>query len=229
MEPIKNTASAKEKGSRLRRLRRAANLERRDLANKYDINYETLKGWENGKHGGLTKKRAEFFTEVFKNDGVECAVEWLMYGIGDGPRLVYKNKTTTEADLDPIIKLPHLNLSEQTQIEQELSFFCEKNKPAFYAIVTDHLMEPSFQKGDIVAGIKLFDVDMKKAIRCCCLFQTADGEIKLRYLKEITKKEDYVFIGLNIQLNSDSAKIIVPQTDLVTIAPVLWHRHPHMY
>ncbi|OGT06623.1 MAG: hypothetical protein A2103_04435 [Gammaproteobacteria bacterium GWF2_41_13] len=227
MESIKSTTSAKEKGDRLRRLRRAANLERRDLADKYGINYETLKGWENGKHGGLTKKRAEFFIRALKDDGIECAIEWLMYGIGDGPQIVYKAKTST--DIDPILKLPHLDIIEQAQIEQEFRLFYEKNRFPFYTVVTDHFMEPAFQKGDIVAGARLFETDMRKAARCCCLFQVSDGEIKLRYLKRITRKNDYVFVGLNTQLSSDSVKMIVPETDIIAIAPVLWHRHPHTY
>lgn len=48
---VSNTRNeVKEKGGRLKWLRRIANFDRKSFAEKYHINRETLKGCENGKH-----------------------------------------------------------------------------------------------------------------------------------------------------------------------------------
>ena len=50
--------SPKSRGERLRRVRNLANLSRKNFP-LHGINLNTLKGWEIGRHGGLTEKGAK--------------------------------------------------------------------------------------------------------------------------------------------------------------------------
>ncbi|MBI5448694.1 MAG: XRE family transcriptional regulator, partial [Gammaproteobacteria bacterium] len=66
MDPIDSI----ERGRRIKILRVLANLDRKAVEEKHGINFNTLKGWELGRHGGLTEKGAKKIISMCQQEGV---------------------------------------------------------------------------------------------------------------------------------------------------------------
>ena len=45
----------------------------------------TLRAWESGKHAGLTESSAEHVVNRLAEFGVNCTLEWLLFGMGEAP------------------------------------------------------------------------------------------------------------------------------------------------
>lgn len=99
MTNLVNQSTACQRGQRLKRLRNLANLSRKAMCENADLNINTLKGWEIGRHGGLTHQGAKKILKRVANEGVQCSEQWLLHDTGPGPRL-------SEAHLEAPEQLP---------------------------------------------------------------------------------------------------------------------------
>ncbi len=65
-------ALALERGNRVKRCRNIANLTREAVCDTGALNILTLKGWELGKHGGLSEAGAQKVLARVEKEGVRC-------------------------------------------------------------------------------------------------------------------------------------------------------------
>lgn len=194
-----------ERGTRLRHLRVALRYSREKLAKKCGVAATSIQAWEIGRYGGLTANGAIKLIEVFRQDGIEVTLDWLLNGMG----------------VDPL-KLPAVENLPLTQIiSQELRLFHKNNANAVDAIVNDSAMEPWFSPNDLVAGIRKFDDEIDDLIGSPCIVQLANGQILIRLLEEGNKSNCYTLKGIN-PTTSDLTDI-----NLFSAARIIWHRRPN--
>ena len=208
--------SPKEKGERLQYLRNLVRLTQKELAEIIQVSLSGYKGWENGRHGGIPEKRAIFLIKFFEAEGIQCSLEWLMYGIGSQPekqRDLHKNN---------IMEIVSRNAKNEKEIMQdELHYFRSNYLNSIDFVVPDNLMMPNFLMNDIVAGVKLSSHHFQEAIGLNCIVQLVTGEILLRQLQQGIKKDYY---SLLCTTPTDNKEIIIHEVKLINVAPVLWHR-----
>jgi hypothetical protein len=214
----------KARGARLTLARELAGLKRKAFAEKYNFNPFTYKGWENGKHGGLTEKRARTIICILENEGVNCDFEWLMYGTGKTPQITKydTNKIPNKLQImEPPPTEPFSQFDEERQIAREMQFFQQGNPNPVNLTVNDNGMKPNYQIGDVVAGSKYYGKEIKKACGYICIVQTNNEETLLRTVHKGQDKNKYTLLCLNSNANE---KMLRQDVELISAAPVLWHR-----
>lgn len=211
---VLNEIDAKSKGLRIREIRKATYLGLKAFAQKYGFNYGTLKSWEHGLHGGLPLKRASELIEAFKNEGINCCIEWLIYGKGDPPSNLISFVTLEKSD----------NVgNEQYRINKELEDFYQYYKNATHITVTDDALYPIFMEGDIVAGIKKYAKDIEKTINLNCIVQIEGEETPLlRNVGLGSKKNTYTLACKNPK--TKVKQLVTEDIIIVSSAPVVWLR-----
>ena len=80
--------SAKERGKRLRLIRKMSSLTLDELSSKYNLGISTIKYWECAKSQGLSSKGAKKIVTAMQNEGIQCSYMWLMYGVGLPPQFI---------------------------------------------------------------------------------------------------------------------------------------------
>ena len=215
-----NKSSKAEAAKRLRRLRGMTGLNRLEFCEKNNLNASTFSGWENAKFGGLSRKGAEQVISCLKNFGISCTKEWLLHEIGEEPTIsVSLEKATIEKNL---LETEEIETStEQKKINSELLLFRKSYKNTIEFIIPDDAMLPLYQKGDHVAGVQLFKKDIAKAINLACIIRLANGEVISRKIHS-QNKDKYNLISFNTNIS----KPYLESQDVVSAAPVIWHRRP---
>lgn len=211
-------------GDRLRRARILAGIAtRREFEKKYHISANTLQGWEQGKNP-LSKKGAKRIIEALKIEGLICSLEWLMNGSGVPPRPFEMSNmaaTVTETDLKNL--LANLNLQEEQAIYQEIQTFKTNNANAIIITISDDTMEPQFQTGDYIGGVRLTKTeDIHAHLGQPCIVELADHTILPRYIHADHESGNYTLSCTNF--HSKSAPLNIFNARIISAAPILWHR-----
>lgn len=209
-------SSPETKAERVRRLRNLANLSRKQVCEGSEINLNTLIGWEVGRHGGLSKIGAKRLIERVAHEGIICDDEWLLYGIGNGPMIA--QNTPLIADHKNYQDLSH----EEQNILQELAFFQRQYTDTSYMVITDTSMQPTFERGDYIAGINLQESDFIHAINKACIIETKGHDIMCRILKAGRDKEQFHLCGYEVNASLNYPTLY--DVKLLSVAPVIWHR-----
>lgn len=209
-------ASAEARGARVRRIRNMANLTRLQLCEYSGININSLKGWEIGRYGGLTWSGAEKIINQTIKQGVQCTVDWLMYGIGVGPSA---QSGFTDNTIPPLTSVS--TQDEDDKIAQELSLFREHYSNAVDFIVSDDGMSPVYQRGEYVAGVCLTPQQIDTVIGTMCIVQMENGDILLRQLLKGSEPNSYTLICLNM---AQITEPVLPNVKVLKVAPVIFHR-----
>lgn len=218
-------SSAEEKGRRLQQLRKLARFSQKEIANAINISLSAYKGWENGRYGGLPKRRAIFLLPIFQAEGIECNLEWLMSGRGIPPHrnIVYNTAKKAIKAKDNIIQA--IIKTEQECIQDELRCFRSNYLDSIDFIVLDDAMAPMFLPQDVVAGVKLKPKYYPNAFGMPCIVQLTDGTILLRELRHGKEKDHYTLLCNNIETDQEN---ILNEIELINVAPVLWHRRKQL-
>jgi transcriptional regulator with XRE-family HTH domain len=214
----KSTPEAR--GKRLKSLRMMAGLSRKALEDKYDVSASTMQSWEDAKAGGLTEKGAKRAIEVFRQEGIRCAVDWLLYGIGLPPQLsdkLFQQHVQLQESLEDRVEV-----SEERAIVNELLAFRQHNPDAVEFIVPDDGMNPMFHKGDYVAGKRRYNDAINNVIGLDCIIETKENEVLLRRLKMGTQSGVYTLICLNP--GTSVAEFALHDREILSAAPVIWFR-----
>jgi hypothetical protein len=217
-------SSPRAKGKRLKRLRNLANLTRRDLE-QYNINLNTLKGWEVGRHGGLTNKGAVQIIKALRDRGVDCQIDWLLYGLGRGPRIFERLDGVAEGEGSYSVEEPFQSLEtgvENKKILQELIYFRQKHQHILDFIIEDDGMSPFYVPGEYVAGIRRTGKQIVSAVNKDCIVQTDNGLMVVRRLKSTQQPDLYHLICLNP--HTTVAEPIICNAKVVSVAPIIWIR-----
>lgn len=213
-------STPKAKGERLRRIRNMANLSREDFCARSGVTLATLISWEVGRFGGLSAKGAKRVVAFVAQEGVICSVEWLLYEVGSGPEVkanyykISKVEEATEVER---------TFDEENQIMiEELMLFRKLNRSSIDLIVEDGSMQPYYNVGDFVAGIKRRGEKIKTLLGMDCIVQTKDGSLLLRTLQTGPREGSYNLVCKNAYwLGKDSLSYDV---EVVSAAPIIWHR-----
>ena len=133
------------RGKRLRKLRNMTSLSITALAEKMDFSRVSLSNWESG-HQPLSYRNAEDFLTLFLTLGVEADISWLWGGSGSEPRF------TSSTDSPSLLTQTSASQSIAT-LSREVEVFVTGSPNAVTAKIADRLLEPLFEKGDLVGGL----------------------------------------------------------------------------
>jgi len=207
------------RGKRLRWLRNVANLSRKSMCANSSINFNTLKGWELGRYGGLPKDGAEKVIARVYQEGVSCELEWLLYGQGQGPQIIEK----FAPDVSASIEQSAVSSEDYQLIEAELELFKQHHPAAIACCIVDDAMAPRFQVNDTAAGV-LYDPNHWDSLhKVSCIARLANGEVLVRTVH----KNPRGFITL-ISDNPQTTVMepVLHDAAVTALAPVVWHRRP---
>lgn len=213
----KSTPEAR--GKRLKSLRMMAGLSRKALEDKYDVSASTMQSWEDAKAGGLTEKGAKRSIEVFRQEGIRCTVDWLLYGIGLPPQLSDK---LFQQQIHMQVIESRVEITEERAIVNELLAFRQHNPDAVEFIVPDDGMKPLYYKGDYVAGKRRYNEAIDNVVGMDCIIETKENEVLLRRLKPGSQSGRFTLICLNP--DSNVFEFALHDREILSAAPVIWVR-----
>lgn len=199
--------SPEARANRLKEARKFGRLSLREMTENGLINYNTLCGWESGKHGGLTEKGAQKIVERLRASGVNCSIEWLLYNIGQKP-----------ASIHPVI-MTHKLTSIKDFIQKQIEIFKQIYPDFIGTMVEDAAMEPNYNIGDFVSGMTLPKEKIRLANGKDVIVQLEDGSKIIRKLVINTKKNSPSLIAVN----SSYPDPILQDIDVIQWALVLCH------
>jgi HTH-type transcriptional regulator, cell division transcriptional repressor len=212
---ILDLSSAKAKGLRLKEIRKATYLGVTAFSQKYGFNYGTVQSWEHGLHGGLPPRRAYEIISALKNEGIICSFEWLVYGTGE--KFYHINTSPAKAPLN------NATDTEELHINNELTNFYQHYQEATHLTVADDALHPIYRIGDLVAGVKKYDKEIRKTINLDCIVQIiGEKELLLRNVRPGSEKEHYNLICLNP--NTTTQLPLLCNVELLSAAPIIWLR-----
>ncbi len=210
----------KERGKRLRLLRKMSGLTLEGISDKYSIGVSTIKYWECAKNQGISSKGAKKIILAMQNEGVQCSYMWLMHGIGLPPQFIDSYSGDKKAD----IGVEQIAYEEEKSIENEIAVFCEQVSGAITLTIFDDGMEPLYSSGHGVGGRRLYDVEMEKAVGKDCIIETADKQILCR--RVMKADEPGVFNLYCINPCTSASPPHIYGAKLVSVAPIsrVWRR-----
>lgn len=170
-------ASPKERGKRLRVVRKMSGLTLSELAQKYDLGISTIKYWECAKSQGLSSKGAKKIIKAMQVQGIQCSYMWLMFGVGLPPQ--FREVHVHERGTDDI-SIDKNTYDEEKAIAQEMDLFCTKVIDAITVKVLDDGMEPVYSIGDGIGGRRLYVKDLARVIGKNCIVETVNKEVLCR-------------------------------------------------
>jgi transcriptional regulator with XRE-family HTH domain len=210
---------AKARGKRLKRLRNLANLSRQHAAQRYGININTLKGWEIGRHGGLTSKGAKKIISMLKDYGMLCESSWLLDGEGAPPVMYERSVFDTSTVIELKQEIP---IDEYKQIQAEFALFAAQSPAAVLYKVIDQTMAPLYRQGEYAAGIRCYGNDINALVGVACIVETIAGDVSLRCLKAQLQPGLYSLLALNA--SADLQQTDQYDVQLQSAAAVVWQR-----
>jgi hypothetical protein len=200
-----------ERAKRIRHLReKVLKLSREAFCLKHNISPYTLQNWEDLRYGGLTDKSVTRLVAAFQAEGIDCDSGWILYGKGEDPLLRSWLSSSAQSDTD--------------LLAEELKVFHQLHKHAVDAVINDDGLAPCFMPGYRVAGKKLFNQSINKALGLPCIVQTQDGQILTRLIKAGALAEHYTLTCTNLQTTVKEP--ILEHTKLLYAAPIIWCRRP---
>ncbi len=204
------------RGKRLRSLRMMLGLPRKALQQAIDISASTLQSWENAKVGGLTEKGARRIVPLLRQQGLQCDVEWLLYGVGASPQLM--DNAFLKVKETPAI----YSIDEGKAIAAELSLFEQHLPDVMHVVVTNDAMFPHYRIDDNIAGRARFGDDIAELVGNDCIVETSDHSVFFRRLQLGSKPRLYTLLSINPDTTVQIPAVV--NCDVLRVAAVIWHR-----
>jgi len=216
-----NKSSAKERGKRLRLIRKMSGLTLDDLSTRYSFGVSTIKYWECAKNQGLSSKGAKKIISAMQKEGVQCSYMWLMHGVGLPPQFIDLH---FHKDLKENINIEQSAYEEEKSIEREISIYCENIINAIVLTIFDDGMEPFYFVNDGVGGRRLHGNELVKAIGKDCIVETVDNQMLCRRVAEGNEVGKF-----NLYCINHSTHVISPNlydVKILSAAPIsrIWKR-----
>lgn len=197
--------SPEARGMRIKYIRaNLLNMKRKDFCEGTTIGIPTLKGWELGLGGGVSKVGAGKVVTKLEKIGIYCSVNWILHGLGQPPQAGTYAKHQSD---------------EEKQIVDELLLF-RQQKDAIDSMVVDDGMIPLLYPGNYVAGIISKDTD--SCIGKECIIITEHNEKLVRILKQGDLPGKYTLSCINSQ--SDLVEPHKKNVGIITAAPIIFIR-----
>jgi len=214
-EIIDDRSTPEARAVRIKRVRNLANLSRKEMCDSDELNMFTLKGWELAHHGGLPLDGAHKIVKRVAQEGVFCTVEWLLYEEGQPPNVIV-GKSSDQA-IQEACKEP-----EEIKIQEELAVFQKHYPSTVYYQINDDGMFPTYEKGDVVAGIPITKENMSNIIGTNCIVQLTSGEMLCRKIRRA--KSEFRFNLVCINSETDVENPIIADAELISATEIIWHR-----
>lgn len=212
---VKNEDSTPDaRARRLRYLRRLANLSRRQMCDD-TINFNTLKGWELARYGGLPRDGACKVINRVAQEGISCELDWLLHGEGQGPVVVKAANSGQNRESQ------HDRTVEYNRINKELQPFIDHHNDALTHEINDDGMAPVFEPGDWVAGPLQLSDELSKLHNRPCIILLDTGDKLVRKLT-VTENQGIVLTCVNEATTVTNPVLF--NVSYVLLAPVVWHR-----
>jgi len=214
-------ALSKERGKRLRLVRKMSGLTLKELAEKYNLGVSTIKYWECATNQGLSSKGAKKIINAMQNQGIQCSYMWLMHGIGLPPQFLdihRHDSTNNPKSTDQVV------YEEEKSIAHEISLFCESIIDAITLTIFDDGMEPIYAMGDGVGGKRLYGEDITKTIGKNCIVETADKQLLCRRVAQSSNAGNFNLYCINPHTLASPPHLY--DVTLVSAAPIsrVWRR-----
>lgn len=187
-------SSAKERGKRLRLVRKMSGLTLDELSSKYSLGISTIKYWECAKNQGLSSKGAKKIIVAMQNEGVQCSYMWLMHGIGLPPQFIDVRCSKNIKNLGIV---EHSSYEDERAIESEINLFCDKIGAAITLTIFDDGMEPFYSVSDGVGGRRLYGEDLAKAVGKDCIVETVDHQLLCRRVAQGNEPTNFNLYCIN--------------------------------
>ncbi len=214
-------SSAKERGRRLRLVRKMSGLTLDELSAKYNLGISTIKYWECAKNQGLSSKGAKKIILAMQKEGVQCSYMWLMHGIGLPPQFL---DVRYHKDIKVAEVVEHSVYEEEKAIESEITLFCDKIQSAIALTLFDDGMEPLYTVSDSVGGKRLYGVDMIQAVGKDCIAETADHQLLCRRVAQGNEPHNFNLYCINPNTLANPPHLY--GVKLLSVAPIsrVWKR-----
>lgn len=205
--------SSTAKAERVKTVRYLTGATQLELANAAGISIATIRSWESGYHGGLTRHGAVKLLKGLESFHVVCSVNWLLSGAGTRP--------STLDTLHQEVQLPKI---PKEQLENELKNLSRCLAPTLSLIVPDDAMLPLYASGDCVLGPILSQKEaLGLAAGTCCIVETEKYGLLVKTLIELN---EHTITLVNSNLSAKKSDALLTQIKWLRIAPVTWHRKP---
>lgn len=186
---------ALEVGKRVKLARLMANLNRKQMEAKYNINRHTLVSWEKGANF-LTETKARELIDIFSKEQVKITLEWLLYGNDSTYNATSLNQNNQHLTNVSTIQRS-LESSEEMNYLEEMNYFCNTNPQSITTKITDNCLSPIFNKGDYVGGIKIFDQNLIKLVGTFSIITLEDQQIVARKIFKHHKDNSFTIGSIN--------------------------------
>lgn len=178
-----------------------------EFCHQSDIPKQTYAAWENVRFSGLTDSGAERVVQRYKDLGILCTKSWLLEGIGAPPKKASDTSALVSESLETIA--------------QELLLFSRKGNTLDYYITAEEML-PFFEKGDLVAGYST-PLEKSNGKYSIVLFEEGTGHHKI--FGRVNLHQQQLTVSF---LNPQFPARCIDKHQILSIAPVLWHRKPHL-
>lgn len=215
--------AAQSRANRLKSLREMTGLSRNDFHKRYGIPRGTLQNWESARFGGLTQKGARNIIRAFNAEGIACDIDWLLHGTGVSPKFNDHTPQQRNQELKKHTDVnEHIFEAETNIITKEILFFRQQHDNAIDIVVADDAMQPKWQPGDYIAGVKHFQEDIIKTIGKYCIVQTQEYGNILRQVMPGDDPNLYNLLAINYQ--TKVKRPVLYNIAILSAAPVIWTR-----
>jgi len=216
--------SAQSKANRLRSARIMAGLSRKEMEN-FGIPENTLRMWEHPRDqsSGLTEKGASRIVNALKEKNILCTVDWLLRGVGDGPKTYQEINDQIIEPLQNFLEVPAVDWGEEEIILKEIETFCRVNPDPAILRVNDNSMAPYINSGDYVGGNKKYGNEIINFIGVICVIELSDHVQICRRLDKGKKGLDtYTLSCINPMASIESP--VLYDVPVCSVAQVIWIR-----
>lgn len=207
-----DSRAIKVRGERLKEVRAMARLKQVELAEAADLSVATIRLWETGKHGGLTRKGAAKVARALISFHINCSVDWLLGISEESPQMIEDPLSGKKITLNSALE----------KLESELNYFLSLHTPALYVTIQDEAMLPMHSKGDYVAGPEFLEMkDLALLQGEICIIETPQHGTLVRVVADIFA-DTITLIALNPSTATQNK--FLSQIKWSKIAPVVWIR-----
>lgn len=205
-------------GNRVKSARMLSGLTRTAFFQKTGISAATLRIWEEPNEGrnGLSSKGVKRLILALGTCGVHCSEEWLLNGLGAGPKLI-------NLAPDNLFKERQKNnlWTEEESILKDIDAFIQNNLDATVSLITDNSMMPLFSIGDYVGGSKKRGGDIKKLVGLNCIIELQEKTI-IRRISGVNENNRFTLTAINHDTGPEEQVII--NVEIKSAAEIVWHR-----
>lgn len=207
----KSSQDAKNIGARFRSARSLVpDLNRKLFCERHGINRYTMQSWENGLH--VSKGRnVEKFIEALAREGVCCTSEWLIEGVGEPARPMFKAGPFIPNE-EAFINQEQASEGIERSIKALEASYAENGQSLVRFLIPDDAMAPKFVAGDTVFGCQVKEGEEKSVHQKFCIVELGPKKYVVR--KAIVHKESYILLALDdrvpsFSLNLDSRLFVI--------------------